>query len=83
MVEGGGVGKGREVEGNGHSSSPLSTRMDFENFKSVYVIRGQKLLTTNMYQSTGNDAKRLENTFTGCAYSRPDLGNLTHDVLTL
>ena len=24
----GGEGKGREVKGNGHSSSPLSTRMD-------------------------------------------------------
>ena len=47
-----------------------------ENFKSVYVIRGQKWLTTNMYQSTVNDAKRVENTFTGCTYSRPDLGNL-------
>jgi len=44
-------------------------------------IRNQKLLTSNMYQSTGNDAKRLENTFTRRAYSRPDR-KLWHDLLT-
>ena len=33
------------------------------------------------FSETGNDAKRLENTFSWCAYSRPDLGNLD-DLLT-
>ena len=58
MVERGGVGKGevagvgrgeegkgREVKGNGHSSSPLSMRMDLEKkFKSVYVVSGPKIV---------------------------------------
>ena len=45
MVEGGGVGKGREGKGNGHSSSPLSMRIDLEqNFKSMYVVSGPKIV---------------------------------------
>jgi len=35
-----------------------------------------------MYQSIGNHLKPLENTFPRRAYTRPDLENFTHDVLT-
>ena len=34
VVERGGVGEGREVKGNGHSSSPLSMRIDLEKISS-------------------------------------------------
>ena len=38
-------GKGREVKGNVHYSSPLSMRIDLEkNFRSMYVVSGPKIV---------------------------------------
>jgi len=45
-------------------------RTDWDRTSSRSTLQGtQKLLTQNTYHSTGND---LENTLTGCAYSRSD-----------